>query len=138
MPNHYHFLLRQQEGGSISRFIQTTFNACVQALKKMEEHSGTIFQGTAKIVAVETDEYLYQLVSYIHFNPVKTGLTSSPELWEFSDYWQWIGLQPFLFDRKDLLGNLFKVFQLEQSDLEKVSELKYKVSFFLSGFFANN
>jgi putative transposase len=121
MPNHFHFLLRQQEGGSISRFIQTTFNAYVQAFNKMEEHSGTIFQGAAKSTPVETDEHLYHLVAYIHFNPVKARLTRKLELWEFSDYRQWIGLHPFLFDGNDLRESLFKVAQPEHGNLEKAS-----------------
>ena len=43
MPNHYHLLLRQNEGGSISRFVQTVFNAYTQAINLSTGHSGTLF-----------------------------------------------------------------------------------------------
>jgi REP element-mobilizing transposase RayT len=66
MPNHYHLLVRQEEGGSISRYLQTTFNAYVQYFNVLEGHSGTLFQGPAKSRAIETDTDFLQVVRYIH------------------------------------------------------------------------
>ena len=108
MPNHYHFLLRQHEGGSISRFIQTTFNAYVQKFNRLEHRIGTIFQGTAKGIQVEDEEYICRLICYIHFNPVAAGLAASPDLWKYSDYNEWIGNREFMFDGKDLLPEYFE------------------------------
>ena len=107
MPNHYHLLLKQNNGGSISRFLQTLFNAYVQAFNQIEEHSGTIFQGAAKSIQVENDEYAYQLVAYIHYNPVAARLVRNPEVWQFSDYKEWIGKRPFRFEGYDLLKLFF-------------------------------
>ena len=107
MPNHFHLLLKQQENGSISRFIQTTCNAYVQTFNKMEDHSGTIFQGAVKWIAVESDEYIFQLVAYIHHNPVAAGLVKKPELWEFSDFQQWAGMKTFQYDGKILRDTYF-------------------------------
>ena len=42
MPNHYHFVLRQEEDGSISRCIQTLFNAYTQGFNKVTGHEGTV------------------------------------------------------------------------------------------------
>lgn len=70
MPNHYHLLVRQELGGTVSRFLQTTFNAYVQYFNAMEGHSGTLLQGPARSRSIETDEYLMQVVRYIHCNPV--------------------------------------------------------------------
>ena len=104
MPNHYHLLLKQKENGSISRLIQTIWNAYVQAFNIMEDHSGTIFQGAVKGITVESDEYLSQLISYIHNNPVASGLVKRPELWNFSDYREWIDMKPFRFDGMFILA----------------------------------
>jgi hypothetical protein len=90
MPNHYHFLLRQERGGSISRFLQTTFNAYTQAINKGLGHSGTMFQGRTKGIRVHTDRYLVHLVRYIRLNPVTARMVKLPEEWEFSDYREWI------------------------------------------------
>jgi putative transposase len=107
MPNHFHLMLQQREGGSISRFIQTTFNAYVQAYNRMENHCGTIFEGSAKKILVESDEYAVQLVAYIHENPVVAGLVVNPEEWKFSDCREWIGDVPFRFAGKTLFENYF-------------------------------
>ncbi len=36
-------------------------------------------------------EYIYNSVQYIHDNPVKRGLVSAPEEWEWSSYKDWSG-----------------------------------------------
>ncbi len=43
MPNHYHFLLRPEEDGALSRFIQRLFNSYTQAFNKQQGRSGTLF-----------------------------------------------------------------------------------------------
>lgn len=93
MPNHYHLLLRQNENGSISRFIQTVFNAYSQAINLSTGHSGTLFQGRAKGLVITSDQYAVRLARYIHHNPVAAGLAQKPEAWEFSDYLDWAGIR---------------------------------------------
>ncbi|RPI00858.1 MAG: transposase [Ignavibacteriae bacterium] len=121
MPNHYHFLLKQKKDGSISRFIQTLCNAYVQAFNNIENHSGTIFQGAVKGIAVVSDEHLIQLISYIHNNPVAAGLVNKPELWKYSDYGEWIGIKQFRFDGKALRDMYFSSTD-EYVDLMKVHQ----------------
>lgn len=105
MPNHYHLVLRQGFQGSISGFLKTTFNAYTQAINTLRNHSGTLFQGNAKGIPVDTDEYAMQLIRYIHLNPVMAKLVSHPEKWEFSDYREWIDLRKgSLFDPAFRLG----------------------------------
>ncbi|MFA6470105.1 MAG: transposase [Bacteroidota bacterium] len=91
MPNHYHLLLQQHQGGSIRSFIQTTFNAYSQAFNKVYQHSGTLFQGRAKGKDVESDLYAVRLSRYIHRNPITAKLVSDASEWIFSDYRVWIG-----------------------------------------------
>lgn len=90
MPNHYHLLLRQEEGGSISRFLQTTFNTYVQALNKEQGLSGALFEGSAKSVLIDSESSIVRVVRHIHLNPVVAKLVSRPGDWEFSDYNVWI------------------------------------------------
>lgn len=35
---------------------------------------------------IRNEEHLYDVIDYIHNNPVKAKLISSPELWAFSSY----------------------------------------------------
>lgn len=92
MPNHYHFVLRQDAGGSISRCLQTLFNAYTQGFNKVTGHKGTLLQGEAKRILVESDDQLVFLIRYIHLNPVAAGMVEQPEEWRFSDYSEWIDL----------------------------------------------
>ena len=94
MPNHYHFLLRQDGEAQISQFIGVLFNAYAQALNRQNGRSGALFEGRFKDVHVDDDAYLLHLCRYIHGNPVKAGLVMLPEHWAFSNYMEWIGERP--------------------------------------------
>jgi len=91
MPNHYHLIVKQHENGTISRSIQTVFNAYTQSVNLSTKHSGTLFQGRVKGVEVATDEYAVRLALYIHHNPVAAGLALKPDGWKYSDYLDGIG-----------------------------------------------
>lgn len=45
MPNHYHFLLRQDGETSIADCIQAIFNSYTKAFNKMYHRTGTLFEG---------------------------------------------------------------------------------------------
>jgi REP element-mobilizing transposase RayT len=92
MPNHYHVVLKQNDCGSISRCIQSTFNAFSQTINLQQNHNGTLFQGKAKSKFIDADNYVLQVVRYIHLNPVACGLVHKPEEWNYSDYREWAGL----------------------------------------------
>ena len=90
MPNHYHFLLRPDEDDGLSPFIQRLFNSYTQAFNKQRRRSGTLFEGRAKSILVDTDEYVLHLCRYIHLNPVRAGLVARPEQWPYSNYLEWL------------------------------------------------
>ncbi len=91
MPNHYHFLLRQETEEPLSKFINVLFNAYVQAVNRQQDRSGTLFEGRFRHVWIDREEYLVHLCRYIHWNPVKANLVSNPEDWPYSNYLEWIG-----------------------------------------------
>ncbi len=90
MPNHYHLLMRQEKGASLSKFLKDTFIAYTLFVNTREGHSGTLFQGRAQSRHIDSDDYLTIAIQYIHMNPVLAGLVSYPEEWEYSDYKEWI------------------------------------------------
>jgi REP element-mobilizing transposase RayT len=91
MPNHYHFLLRQDGEVSISKFINVLFNAYVQAVNRQQDRKGPLFEGRFRHVWVDREEYLTHLCRYIHLNPVAANLVSGPAAWPYSNYREWIG-----------------------------------------------
>jgi REP element-mobilizing transposase RayT len=93
MPNHYHFLLRQEADEPLSKFIGVLFNAYVQAVNLQQSRTGTLLEGRFCHKCVDKWEYLMILCRYIHLNPVKAKLVARPEEWPYSNYREWIGLR---------------------------------------------
>lgn len=128
MPNHYHFLLRQDADISISRFINLLFNAYTQAVNRQQGRSGTLFEGRFKHVAVEREEYLVHLARYIHLNPVRANLVAQPEDWLYSNYAEWIGVRSgTLKDARFIQEHFsspeaYKQFVLDYQDYTRVPE----------------
>ncbi len=93
MPNHYHFLLRQDGETSIADCIQAIFNSYTKAFNKMYHRTGTLFEGRFQSKYIDKDSYLIHLCRYIHRNPIdgKKPLVSALEDWPYSNYLEWIG-----------------------------------------------
>ncbi len=91
MPNHYHFLVRQDKEAPAGLLPQRVFNSYSKAYNKLYQHSGTLFEGRFKTIPVEDDAYLRHLCHYIHANPVKDGIVHQLDAWPFSNYLDWVG-----------------------------------------------
>lgn len=77
MPNHVHMLLRVNEI-PLFKFMQGLQQTYTQYFNKTYEQVGHVFQGRYKCIYVGRDEYLLELIRYIHLNPVKDGLVDDP------------------------------------------------------------
>jgi len=71
MPNHFHLILTQKEGGSISKFMQKVNTAYVMYYNKKYKRTGSLFEGKFKSNYANDDIYLKYLFSYVHLNPIK-------------------------------------------------------------------
>lgn len=91
MPNHYHFLLRQDGETEAGLLPQRVFNSYTKAYNKRYEQSGTLFEHRFQAKPIKGSNYLMQLCRYIHANPVKDGLVADPADWPYSNYLDWIG-----------------------------------------------
>lgn len=91
LPNHYHWLLRQNGDVAAGEVPRRVFGSYSQAFNKAYRRTGTLFEGTYRAILIDSDAYLCTLCRYIiHRNPVKHGLVASPEDWPYSDYLDWI------------------------------------------------
>jgi len=91
MPNHYHFVIRQDGDISLSEFIGRLFKRYTQAYNRQQDRTGPLFAGRFRSIHVGTDEYLIHLARYVHLNPVAAGLCATAEEWPFSNYLEWTG-----------------------------------------------
>jgi putative transposase len=125
MPNHYHFLLRQESDLPLSKFIGVLFNAYAQAVNKQQTRSGSLFEGRFRHRRIDREEYLTHLCRYIHLNPVKAQLARQPQDWPYSNYQDWIGLRSgtlldHLFIQDHFLsGEAYRQFVADWRDVER-------------------
>jgi REP element-mobilizing transposase RayT len=107
LPNHYHWLLRQDGDISAGKVPTRVFGSYAQAFNKSYQRTGTLFEGPYKAIAVENDAYLLHLCRYIHLNPVRHGLISSPQDWPYSNYLEWLGQRPGTLVDKEFVQENF-------------------------------
>lgn len=94
MPNHFHFVLRQEANEGISRFVANITNSYTKYFNLKRKRIGPLFQGTFKAVRVETDEQFLHLTRYVHLNPVASFLQQLNELeaYMWSSYGEYCSL----------------------------------------------
>ena len=74
MPNHYHFLIRQNGEQQAGLLPQRIFNSYSKAYNYRYDHKGTLFESRYKAALIENEAHLLHLCRYIHANPVKDGM----------------------------------------------------------------
>ena len=90
MDNHIHLLIQPNEadlGRIISRITQTY----AMYFNQTYERVGHLFQDRFKSEVVENADYFFTIVRYIHLNPVKAGICSSPSQYDHSSYAELVG-----------------------------------------------
>ncbi len=126
MPNHYHLLVRQDGDFPAGLLPKRVFNSYTKAYNQSYSYSGTLFENSYRVKMIEDDSYLAYLCKYIHMNPMKAGLVTTPEDWEYSNYREFLKLRTgTLFDEGFfheyfLNGKEYRDFVMEDSTSEKV------------------
>lgn len=69
MPNHFHFLLKQDTEVPITAFMLRLGTSYAKYFNIKYGEVGSLFQDRFRAKLIETDEYLLQLSRYIHRNP---------------------------------------------------------------------
>lgn len=96
MPNHFHFMLRQEEGeviiSNLMRRISITY---AMYFNDRYHHSGTIFQGRYKNVLVTNESQWIYLSKYIHRNPLHLQSYEPCKLvdYQYSSYPDYMGIR---------------------------------------------
>jgi len=87
MDNHVHLLLFSGQRG-ISRFMRRLLSGYAVWFNRRHQRSGHLFQNRYKSILCEEDQYLLELVRYIHLNPLRASVVKSvAEL----DHYEWSG-----------------------------------------------
>ena len=90
LPNHFHFILRQNKDVSPSRLVQKIATSYSKHFNKKYEKVGHVFQDAFRQKIIDNDSYLKWLSAYIHQNPCLHGLTNSAQKYKWSSYGEYL------------------------------------------------
>jgi len=90
MPNHVHLLV---ESGHepLAKFMQGLQQSYSQYFNLHHRKTGHVFQGRYQAIVCQQDEYLLQLIRYIHLNPVRAGMVKRPDQYDYSGHRAYLG-----------------------------------------------
>lgn len=79
MPNHFHFLLKQNTKNGISLFLAQFQNSYTRYFNTKNRRQGHLLQGQFKTVRIEDENQLLHVNRYIHLNPYTSYVVETPE-----------------------------------------------------------
>ena len=125
MPNHYHILV-QTPDANISRCMRHIDGVYTQRFNRFHQCDGPLFRGRYKSILIDADQYLLQLVRYIHRNPLKAGLTHELGRYMWSSHMGYIS-------KAEKWNWLHKNFVLSMLSKSKADRLKNYRQFISAG-----
>ena len=91
MPNHFHLLVRSVRG-NLSLCMKHLLSHYTQELNQKHGWDGPVFRGRFNNQLVSESEHLRVVIPYIHLNPVRARLVTSPEFALWSSYTAYCGV----------------------------------------------
>lgn len=137
MPNHFHFLVYQNEANGISNCLRRFENSYTKYFNTKYKRVGPLLQGRFKAVHITNDSQLLHVSRYIHLNPLTSGVINSlDELETFP----WTSYPNFLNSSQEtkitnsiILGHFknqsYKDFVSERADYQKELESIKHITF---------
>jgi putative transposase len=103
LKNHFHFLIKVRSESEIRSFLNgkneaktiewiisnafsSLFKSYSQAINKVYNRSGGLFEEPFHRIEIDNNKYLSKLIWYIHYNPQKHGFVSDFRDYPFSSY----------------------------------------------------
>lgn len=102
MGNHFHLALRQG-AVPLARSMKTVQNRFTRNYNARCKEFGPLWQSRYKSKQVDNPDYLHQLLSYVHLNPVVAGMVDDP-----GDY-RWTGHRELVKTTRDPLVDVDQV-----------------------------
>jgi putative transposase len=95
MPNHFHLMIYENEGGSTSRYMQRVLGGYSNYYNARYKTSGHVFQGKFQGVHINKESQFYYASAYIHRNPCELRAWSrKPE------HYMWSSYQDYVFENR--------------------------------------
>ena len=110
MSNHYHLLV-QTPLANLSRFMRHIDGVYTQRFNRKHKLDGQLFRGRYKSILIGEQNYILELIRYIHFNPVKAGIVITPDtynsMFQFFKRNSLIKYQPVFLNMGSIWGQIY-------------------------------
>ncbi|MCU0351702.1 MAG: transposase [Flavobacterium sp.] len=111
LKNHFHIVLRIKDRDEIpEKYVDkihipfsNLFNAYSKAMNKAYNRTGSLFQEHLKRNKIKDENYLINLILYVHLNPVKHKFCDDFRTYKFSSYLSYISDKPSSLHRDYIL-----------------------------------
>ena len=90
MDNHIHLLI-QVADTPLAKIIHNLSFRYTRYINAKQKRTGHLFQGRYKAILIDADNYLLQLVRYIHNNPVRANISSQCDDFQWSSHNSYCG-----------------------------------------------
>jgi len=106
MTNHIHLAV-QVGNVPLARIMQNLSFRYTQFFNRKRHETGHLFQGRYKALLIDADDYLLELVRYIHLNPVRGGIVKQPEDYPWSSHRAYLGREMIFWLTTDWIYGQF-------------------------------
>lgn len=106
MNNHFHLVIRlNSEQNEVTQAFSNFFNSYAKAFNKQNSRTGSLFEKHFKRIKLKDENYLKQLILYVHLNP-KHHFDLDFKTFRFSSYKAFLSDKETKIEREEVL-NLF-------------------------------
>lgn len=92
MPNHLHLLLETVEE-PLSRIMCSLLTRYARYFNNKYKRTGHVFERRYKAILCQKENYLLELIRYIHLNDKRAGIVKEIGEWKWSSYRAYIGVE---------------------------------------------
>jgi len=113
MPNHFHFLIKQNKNKGIAYFISNIENSFAKYYNLKFNRVGGLFQSSFKAKHIQTTEQFIHVSRYIHLNPVTSKLIEFERLtnYPWTSFSWYVNGNNNMFILKEYILNHFKLIE---------------------------
>ena len=104
MTNHVHILVRENNPGDISLIMKKILTRYAMWYNRKYLRSGSLFENRYKGNAIDDESYFYEVVRYIHNNPIRAGITRNRRDYPYSSYSEYFEEIPEVVEKNFVLS----------------------------------
>lgn len=132
LNNHFHFAIEVlSDPKEVSQAFSNLFNAYTKAYNKQNLRTGALLERPFKRKKIKDEDYLKQLVLYIHKNPENHDIVDDFKTYKFSSFASYLSNSETLIEKKksyviglfDTQENFMESHQMQSSDLSGFENL---------------